>query len=390
MYGIRESHGRVDEILDEYTKFLEQRTYHHLGYPYNLDYEYQALHKLVDFSINNLGDPFIESNYGVHSRRFETAVLDYFAEMWGLAQDEYWGYMTACGTEGNLHGIYLGRENLSDSCPQDNKIALVASHDSHYSIWKAARMFVLEPHPIASQDNGEIDYTALSTTLHALKTQNKRVIFVANIGTTIKGAIDDVNQIFQLLKETGYTQKDSFVHLDGALAGMMIPFMTHPDTCPISFKQHPIGSISVSGHKFLGSPVPCGIVITRKDHIHALASNISYIASRDATILGSRNGHAPVFLWYALVTKGQDGLKRDVESCLENATYLKHLLVESGVKHVMLNEMSSTVVFTKPKSQEFIKKWQLACDGDICHVVVMPNIQKEKIDEFVAELILEM
>jgi len=42
-----------------------------LGYPYNLDFDYGALEKLVKFSINNLGDPFIESNYGVHSREFE-------------------------------------------------------------------------------------------------------------------------------------------------------------------------------------------------------------------------------------------------------------------------------------------------------------------------------
>lgn len=40
-------------------------------YPYNLDFDYGALEGLQKFSINNLGDPFIESNYGVHSREFE-------------------------------------------------------------------------------------------------------------------------------------------------------------------------------------------------------------------------------------------------------------------------------------------------------------------------------
>lgn len=41
-------------------------------YPYNLDFDsYKALEGLSKFSINNLGDPFIESNYGVHSRPFE-------------------------------------------------------------------------------------------------------------------------------------------------------------------------------------------------------------------------------------------------------------------------------------------------------------------------------
>ena len=39
------------------------------GYPYNLDLDYGALSQLQHFSINNLGDPFIESNYGVHSKQ---------------------------------------------------------------------------------------------------------------------------------------------------------------------------------------------------------------------------------------------------------------------------------------------------------------------------------
>ncbi len=42
-----------------------------MGYPYNLDFEYGPLEGLQSFMINNLGDPFIESNYGVHSREFE-------------------------------------------------------------------------------------------------------------------------------------------------------------------------------------------------------------------------------------------------------------------------------------------------------------------------------
>jgi hypothetical protein len=32
------------------------------------------LEGLNKFSINNLGDPFIESNYGVHSREFEVSL----------------------------------------------------------------------------------------------------------------------------------------------------------------------------------------------------------------------------------------------------------------------------------------------------------------------------
>ena len=58
-------------VLQSYHDKLTERTANHMGYPYNLDFDYGALAGLERFSINNLGDPFIESNYGVHSREFE-------------------------------------------------------------------------------------------------------------------------------------------------------------------------------------------------------------------------------------------------------------------------------------------------------------------------------
>lgn len=77
----------------------------------------------------------------------------------------------------------------------------------------------------------------------------------------------------------------------------------------MTFKK-PIGSISVSGHKFIGAPVPCGVVITRLENIEALSSDVEYLNSRDATIMGSRNGHAAVFLWYTLAQKGRAGMRK--------------------------------------------------------------------------------
>ena len=53
----------------------------------------------------------------------------------------------------------------------------------------------------------------------------------------------------------------------------------------------------------------------------------------------------------------------------------------------MLNELSNTVVFERPKEEAFVRKWQLACQGDIAHVVVMPNVTLDKIEEFVTDLV---
>lgn len=41
----------------------------------------------------------------------QIGVLQWFAKLWEIDTEDYWGYITNCGTEGNLHGILVGREN---------------------------------------------------------------------------------------------------------------------------------------------------------------------------------------------------------------------------------------------------------------------------------------
>jgi len=58
--------------------------------------------------LNNAGDPFLGSSFSLNSMAFEVSVLDWFAKLWEIEKDEYWGYVTTGGTEGNLHGILAG------------------------------------------------------------------------------------------------------------------------------------------------------------------------------------------------------------------------------------------------------------------------------------------
>jgi histidine decarboxylase len=366
----------MKDVLVKYAEHLKERTQHHLGYPYNLDFDYRdVIEKLSSFSVNNLGDPFIESNYGVHSRQFEVAVLDWFANLWEIEKQDYWGYVTSCGTEGNLHGLLLGREVFPDGI-------LYASRDTHYSVFKAAKMYRMECVKIETLISGEIDCEDLEAKLHL--NRDRAAIVNVNIGTTVKGAVDDLDKVIQTLEQNGF--KDRFyIHCDGALFGLMLPFFKQAPK--LTFKKK-IGSISVSGHKFIGCPMPCGVVITRSIYAKKLSdfNQVEYLASVDSTIMGSRNGFLPVLLWHGLSQKGYKGLKKAAQKCLRNAIYLKERLKESGVS-ALLNPLSSTVVFERPIDPIFVRRWQLACEGNIAHVVVMPNISIAKIDEFIEELV---
>jgi histidine decarboxylase len=74
----------------------------------------------------------------------QVGVLNWFARLWEIDEQEYWGYITNCGTEGNLHGILVGRENHPDGI-------LYASRETHYSVFKAARMYRMDAEKVRQQ-----------------------------------------------------------------------------------------------------------------------------------------------------------------------------------------------------------------------------------------------
>ncbi|QCE08113.1 serine decarboxylase 1-like [Vigna unguiculata] len=371
-----ESQPNLASIISHYLQTLKHYNLRNLGYPTNQDFNYDPLHPLLDFHLNNAGDPFLGSSFSLNSTSFEVWVLNWFASIWEIEKSEYWGYVTSGGTEGNLHGILVGREQLPDGI-------LYTSQDSHYSIFKIAIMYRMKCVKVRTLISGEIDCADLKAQVLAHK--EKPAIINLNIGTTMKGGIDDLDLVIQTLEDCGFTPDRYYIHCDGALSGIMLPFLKQAPR--ITFKK-PIGSVTISGHKFLGCPFPCGILLTRLEYMNAVSKDVEIIASRDATITGSRSGHAPIFLWYALKRRGLVGLQNEVQKCIMNAQYLQNRLLHAGIG-AMLNKFSNVVVFERPLDYNFSRRWNLACNGNIAHVVVMQHITVQMLDSFVHEFLQE-
>ena len=148
-------------------------------------------------------------------------MLDWFANLWEIEKGEYWGYITTGGTEGNLHGILVGsvfflnlisrvsillfqkfilnlnidlymltytyrREQFPDG-------VLYTSQDSHYSIFKIARMYRMQCEKVGTLVSGEIDCADLKALLLAHK--DKPAIINLNIGL---GLVFDSYVVLQL------------------------------------------------------------------------------------------------------------------------------------------------------------------------------------------------
>lgn len=259
---------------------------------------------------------------------------------------------------------------------------LYCSRDTHYSVPKASKLYRMPLELINSHESGEMNYEDLRAKL--LKNGSRPAIISVNAGTTVKGAYDSLDMVNIILEEIKKPREHVYIHVDGALNGLILPFIAAGEK-QITYDKG-IDSISVSGHKFLGCPMPCGVVITRREHMERFASEVEYLNSTDTTIMGSRNGQASLAMWISLQKKGLSGIATEVMACMRNAKYLRDTLQNEGVR-TMLNDNSTTVVFEKP-SQSVVLKWQLACTGDIAHAVVMPSTTKEVLDSFVEEYLV--
>ncbi|WP_258932061.1 hypothetical protein [Flavobacterium oreochromis] len=92
-----------------------------------------------------------------------------------------------------------------------------------------------------------------------------------------------------------------------------------------------------------------------------------------------------MFLWYAIKKLGLEGFASRAQHSLRVAAYAEQRLNEIGVK-AWRNPNAITVVFPSP-SVEVCAKWQLATEKGYSHIICMPNVTLEQIDEFILDIL---
>jgi len=356
--------------LDRFLERLRRDAELEIGFPVAFDFDYSALTPFLSFSLNNAGDPFMPMTYLLNSHEFEQEVVAFFARMARAPEDKWWGYVTNGSTEGNLYGLYLARELL----PQG---IVYFSQDSHYSVGKNLHFLNMRHIMIRTQGNGEIDYEDLRETLR-IRRDAPPIIF-ANIGTTMKEARDDIGVIRGILDELAIESR--YIHCDAALCG---GYANCLEPRPSWDFEDGADSIAISGHKFIGAPIPCGIALARRGHVDRIGHSVAYIGSVDTTISGSRNGFTPLLLWYAIHSLGLEGMRRRLKDSLEVAAYAEQRFKAIGIE-AWRNPQALTVVFPQPP-EAVCQKWQLATASGFSHIICMPHVRRDQIDRLIGDI----
>ena len=366
---LRYASDTTNQQLNElYSRFLEQSA-HYIGFPNSRILSFEELGAFLKFNINNIGDPF-HPNDGINTCLLEQEVIAFWADKFHLDPELAWGYLSGGSTEAIMYGIAQGRDRLEDP-------VLLFSEECHYCLQKIAHLLQLPERVIPSLADGSLDLEALSDVIVSL--EGRPFILNLTVGTTFHGAIESPQEVLELLERHGC--REFHLHVDAALYGPMLPWVK--GSVPFDFRL-PIHSLSFSGHKFLGSPIPCGVLISHRDRIRPFKGNSQYVGSLDTTLSSSRNGLSTLVLWLLTKKLGAQGMAELAVEAFELAAETTERMQRAGIP-TNRHPGGCILVFPKP-SESIARRWHLSTRGEFAHIVTLPGVTHDMLSNFILEL----
>ncbi|MCO5563392.1 hypothetical protein L7F22_017033 [Adiantum nelumboides] len=341
--------------------------------------------------------------------------------------------------------VYHQCDTPAESCHAHTPIAFF-SEDTHYSISKCMTMLQIRtfyaegrekypgqcpitedhdwPAEVPSDDGGAISIDDLTTLVEFFACRGYPIMVCFNYGTTFKGAYDDVALACEKLKpillkhgllekkvtwqdEDGATNEDVrtgyWFHVDGVLGAAYMPYLEMAYHGGLVDKKDPIfdfrlpmvHSISMSGHKWIGAPAPCGLYMTKTKYQMNPPDIPELIGTPDTTFAGSRNGLSAILLWDNIARNSYEDQVKKTLHLERMAAYTENSLrnLQDKVLKEDLNVERTALALTvrfKRANDELCKKYSLSnedVDGKrYSHVFMMGHVTRGMVDALVDDL----
>ncbi|WP_344332044.1 pyridoxal phosphate-dependent decarboxylase family protein, partial [Kitasatospora putterlickiae] len=261
----------------------------------------------------------------------ETALLAELAALVGYDPAHAAGVLTSGGTESNLMGLMLARDQKLDGIveldgllglPAGTRPRILASRAAHFSVQRAAALLGLGERAVipVDVDHGlRMDPAALERALaEASWAGDTPVAVVATAGTTDTGAVDPLPAAADLAERYG-----AWLHVDAAYGGGAL---LSDRLAPLLAGIERADSVSLDWHKLGWQPAAAGVFLVRRAETYvSLARRASYLNPADdeqagyPSLLGlslRTTRRTDAFkLAVTLRTLGRAGLGRLVDAC---------------------------------------------------------------------------
>jgi aromatic-L-amino-acid decarboxylase len=264
------------------------------------------------------------------------------------------GLLAAGGTLSNLTALTAARERALPGARyvglSGQRLALYCSAEAHYSVRRAAEVLGIggrSVRAIAIDRNRRMDPDACAAAIDADRRAGiVAVAVVATAGTTLTGAVDDLNALADVCAQRGV-----WLHVDGAyglpaaataLAGALFAGLPRAD------------SATVDAHKWLYVPKACSVLLVRDQGAleAAFTHDESYVPHTDReavhpvdrTLEYSRPLSA-LKLWLAFRVHGAQAIAAAIERNLLQARLLADLVREDPRLELLVEPQLSAVCF---------------------------------------------
>ncbi len=261
----------------------------------------------------------------------ETALLAELAVLVGYDPAHATGVLTSGGTESNLMGLMLARDQKLDGIveldgllglPAGVRPRIFASRAAHFSVQRAAALLGLGERAVVAVDvdrDLRMDPVALERALaEASWAGHTPVAVVATAGTTDTGAVDPLPAVAELA-----ARYDAWLHVDAAYGGGAL---LSDRLAPLLDGIERADSVSLDWHKLGWQPAAAGVFLVRHAETYvSLARRAVYLNPADdeqagyPSLLGLslRTTRRPdaFKLAVTLRTLGRAGLGRLVDAC---------------------------------------------------------------------------
>lgn len=368
-----------------------------MGYPQTTPHPMAliAYEKYLPYNTNQIGVFSNINDLGNKTRKMEYEVIHMLGELYGINQPD--GYLTSGGTEGNIVGIWSGRNLLSKLV---GEIYIVKTELTHSSVSKAANIMNLPEVTVEYDKRFSMDLKDLRKKLKTIASPNTGIILVATLGYTNTGTCDDIFAISDILTEIeNLCGAKSYIHIDASIGGFVYPFIDY-ETVNFFAKKN-VWSITIDPHKMGYLPFSCGVFIGRKDLLLNIETKCTYSRKhRERTLIGSRNGAVAAACWSTLMNMGVDGYKSTLTKLIENKNYILQQLVEKKLIEVISNPPTNmcTIQFNKCHEKRLpayleekyaTHAFIMKVDNieQYCYkIYVMPHLEDNVINEFIEDI----